>query len=349
MSVEKFIREMPKVELDIRLEGALQEDRILVIAEQNEVEDKLKHFNQWVKLLREPDYNRIHELIQVISKWLQQPDDLTHVVYELGVSLAKQNVRYAEVTINPVIFTENGFTFESLLTALNDGRDRAQRAWGVRMAWIMAVPRDNPRSSDEIARWVTTAAARKAGIVGIGLVGKEDAQPVGQFERAFKTAEKKGIARFPSVGEKLGADGVASVIEHLSPSRIVGGWGIVENPDLLSSLHESKLPVNISMGGALRLGLVDSYSEYPLRELYDEGVMLTLTSDMPSLYRTSITDEYLAAVEQLGLSLEELEEIALNAVLASELSADEKESMLAEFKEAYANLKAELLTDETPQ
>ena len=349
MSVEKFIREMPKVELDIRLEGALLEDRLLIIAEQNEIEDKLKHFKQWTKLLHEPDYSKVHELIQVVSKWLQQPEDLTHVVYELGVSLAKQNVRYAEVTLDPVNFTENGFTFETLLSALNDGRDRAERAWGVRMAWVMAIPRDNPRSADEIARWVTTAAARKAGVVGLGLVGKEDAQPVGQFERAFRTAEKKNVARIPASGEKLGVNGVAEVIEHLNPNRIVGGWGIVENADLLTTLHETRLPVNIALTGAVRMGLVESYSAYPLRELIDDGVMVTLTSAMASLYKTSITAEYLAAVEHLGLGLEELEEIALNAVLASELSPDEKNEMVAEFKQAYASLKAELLTDEAPQ
>ncbi len=349
MSVEKFIREMPKVELDVRLEGALGEDRVLVIAEQNEIEEKLKHFKQWVKLLHEPDYARVHELIKVVSSWLQQPEDLTHVVYELGVSLAKQNVRYAEVTLDPVNFTENGFTFESLLSALNDGRDRAERAWGVRMAWILAIPRDNPRSADEIARWATTAAARKAGVVGLGLVGKEDAQPVGQFERAFRTAEKKNVARFPAVGDKLGAQGVAMALEHLGPSRIVGGWGIAADPDLLTTLHESRLPINISLSGAVRLGLISTHGDYPLRELYDEGVMLTITSEMPGLYKTSITDEYLAVVEQLGLSLDELEEIALNAVLASELPADEKTDMVAEFKEAYASLKAELLTDEAQQ
>lgn len=346
MSVESFIRQMPKVELDVRLEGAIYEDRLLIIAEQNEIESQIKHFSQWVKLLKNPDYARIHELVQVTTRWFQQPDDLAHVVYELGVTLAKQNVRYAEVSVNPIAFTENGFTFDTFLAALNDGRDRAERAWNVRMAWVLAIPRENPRTADEIARWATTVATRKAGVVGIGLVGQEDAQPAGQFERAFRSAEKKDVACVPHAGSKLGAAGVSAILDHCEPARLVDGWGVVDAPEVMQRLYDAKIPLNVWMTRALREGQIASYADYPLRQLYDDGIVLTLTSGMPALYRTSLTGEYLAAAEACGLSLEEIEELALNSVRASQLLPEEKQAMLDEFAEEYQRLRVELFTDE---
>ena len=131
MSIENFVQAMPKVALHTQLEGALDKKRLLLIAEQNEIADELKHFDEWVALLDNPDYERLPELITTVSKWLQHPEDLTHVTYELGVNLAKQKVRYAEVHVNPIQFTENNWAFEEFMDALNDGRDRAERGWGV--------------------------------------------------------------------------------------------------------------------------------------------------------------------------------------------------------------------------
>lgn len=347
MSIESFIHEMPKVELNIRLEGALQEDRLLVIAEQNEIEETLKGFQNWVDLIKKPDYTRIDAIIETITSWLQQPEDVAHVVYELGVTLAKQNVRYAEVSLNPALFTDNGFTFETLLAALNDGRDRAERGWGIRMGWILCISRDNPRSADEIARWASSAASRKGGIVGLGLVGNEDAQPIGQFERAFHTAQKKDVPRLPTAGGLLGADGILQVIEHLSPNRIADGWGVLESADAMDALLEKQIPLNIFMTRALRAGQIETYADYPLRKLIDDEVVLTLGTGMPALFKTSIEEEYLAAAQHCGLSLEELQTLALNAIHMSCLPANEKQGMADEFIEAYAALSAESVTDTT--
>lgn len=345
MSMMNFIHAMPKVELNLRLEGAFHEGRLLAIAEYNEIEESLKHFRTWVELIKKPDYGRIHELIPVIVKWLQQPDDLAHIVYELGVTLAKQNVRYAEICVTPSLFVDNGFTFESLMSALNDGRDRAERGWGIRIGWILAISRDNPRSADEIVRWVTSAPGRKGGVVGLGLVGKENIQPIGQFERAFRTAEKKEVPRLPTAGDELGAEGIRQAVENLAPNRIADGWGAAESPDVIDQLIEQHIPLAVFMARALRAGQVERYQDYPLRRLIDEGVEVVIGTGMPSLYKTTLEEEYYAAVEYCGLSLEELETVALNAVRASYLPAAEKEAMLADFQEAYANLRTEHLSN----
>jgi adenosine deaminase len=337
---------MPKVELNIRLEGAMRKESLLLIAEQNEVAENVKNFDEWVRLLDHPDYQRLDEIVNATSLWLQQPEDLTRVVYDLGLMLRDQQVRYAEVSVNPVLYTDNGISFDQFLNAINDGRSRVERAWGVQMAWIFVIPREQPRKADDVVRWATSANGRKNGVVAIGLSEREDAQPVGQFERAFHMAEKKLLPRTAQAGDILAAEGILEVIHSLSPDRLYGGWGAADAPDVLKLLVERRISLSVSLARALCLGKIATYADYPLRHLYDEGVTLTIGSDMPLFYKSNLVDEYLAVVEHCGFALEELEELALNAVRTSFLSGEEKEAMLASFVDEYERLRVQHITSE---
>lgn len=346
MSVESFIRAMPKVELHVHLEGAIRLETLRIIAEQNEIPETLKDYATWIDLVEHPDYQRIDETIFTISQWLQAPEDLSLMAYELGVSLAKQNVKYAEVQVNPIPYIEGGLAFDQFITAINDGRDRAERGWHVRMAWILTMTRDNPRRSDDILRWATGASARKNGIVALGLSGPENAQPIGQFERAFRNAEKKELPCVPHAGDTLGGEGVLEVLQVAHPYRLVDGWGSADAPDVLQQLVEQHIPLDVTIARQLCLGHLENYAGYPLRHLYDEGVLLTINSDMPAFYKTTLNDEYLAVFEHCGFAPEEIEELALNAVRYSLLQEDECQAMLESFRTTYASLRVEHLVSE---
>lgn len=341
MSIERFIQAMPKVDLSLQFEGALQKEALTLIAEQNDIPETLKHYSQWLKQIDRPDYPHIDDLIQTITKWIQSPEDLTRLVYEVGVGLAKQNVRYAEITINPILYVDNGMTFEQFLNAINDGRSRVERGWRVKMVWILATPRDQPRRADDVVRWVSSVTARKGGVMGMALTGREDAQPVGQFDRAFKTAQKKGVPCIVQAGDKLQAEGTLEVINVLQPDRIVDGRGTADAPDVMALLREHNITLDVNLARALCMGWVNNYASYPLRHLYDEGLSLTIGTGMPSLYKTTLTDEYTAVVEHCDFSLGELEELALNAVSASLLADDEKGAMITAFKADYERLHTE--------
>ena len=348
MSVASYIQAMPKVELMLSLEGAMQRTPLLKIAEANEIPETLKHFGEWVGLLDKPDYKRLTDIARMAASWLQIADNLSRVVYDVGVFLAKSNVRYAEVTVNPSFYDHIGLSLDDFLAAINDGRERAQKALGVEMAWVLAIPREEPRRADDYARAATAASAPKNGIVALGLTGREDAQPAGQFERAFAAAEKKGMSRVVRAGDALGAEGVLVAITTLLPNRLFDARGVLESPEALRLIEEQQISVVVGLTRALRHGWIEEIEAYPLRKFYDEGVPLVLGTDMPSLYHTSLVDEYTNAVEAGGLSLDELDEIALNAVRSSFMPEEKKAAMLEHFTEEYARLREEHITSEEP-
>jgi adenosine deaminase len=347
MSVADFVRAMPKVELGVRLEGVFRKETLLLIAEQNEIAVSTKNFDAIVEQLDNPEFSQLDDLAQSLAGWMQHADDLTRIVYDMGVELERQNVRYAEVSVTPSLHMLPGMAIEEFLEAINDGRSRVERGWGVKIAWILTIPREEPRRADEVVRWASSAAGKKAGIVGIGLAGKEGAQPIGQFERAFNTAIKKDLPVIAWAGDTLGAEGIMQLFEHHYPARLLDGWGAADAPDVLKVLDDNQIPLGISMARALCFGKVDTYAAYPVRHLYDENVRLVITSDMPSFYNSTLSDEYLALVEHNGFDLDELQQIALNAVQVSLLPDDDKVAMIDAFTSDYAQLRDEHIESET--
>jgi adenosine deaminase len=340
MTLASYLDAMPKIEVHVALEGAMGRDTLAMIADQNDISTSIKHFNDWMNLISKPDYKRLAELVRMTCSWLQVADDVTRVVYELGVSLHKQNVRYAEVGVNPLLYPALTLNLEDFFAALNDGRDRVQRAWGVEMAWILMIPRDEPRRADEIARFASTIAARRMNILALGLSGSENAQPVGQFERAFKSVEKKDVPRVVRAGDYSQVDGITKAMDVLSPTRILDGRGAAESPDLLKRLADTRTPIVLSPMRAALHGWVPNLAELPLMRLYDADVPVVIGADMPQYYGT-LTTQYRALVEQGKLSVDEVNDLALNAVRYSLMSDEAKRTYETTFRDEYVRLRAE--------
>lgn len=341
MTLATYIDAMPKVELHVYLEGAVNRDILSMIADQNEIPTSMKHFQDWINLVSKPDYKKLHDLIKMTCGWVQTVDDVTRSVYELGVSLHKQHIYYAEVSVNPALYTNLTIPLEDFMTAINDGRDRAKRAWDVDMAWLLTLPRDEPRRGDEIARFVTTASARRFNVLGLGLSGNENAQPVGQFERPFKTVEKKELPRIVRAGDYHQLDGVTKALDVLAPTRLIDGRGAWDSDEIIARLVAGSIPVCISPRRALLHGWTPALKDYPLRKLYDAGVALVIGADMPTFYGTLTTQYH--ALNEMGFTLEEIEDIALNGVRFSLLPAGEKEALEARFFTERAALREEHL------
>ncbi len=331
MSLREFFAAIPKVDLNLQLTGAFVDEGLLMIARQNGLPAETDDFAYWTDLLVNPDDQRIDELAAVAASWVRYPEDIARVVYDIGVGLAKAKVSYAEIAVTPSEFMQHSsMSIDVFINALNDGRDRALRGWGADMSWILCIPRDNPRVGDDVARWATGATAKSGNVVALGLIGEDSAQPLGQFKRAFATARKKGIYTVAQIGS-MGADDLLSALEELEPHRLTETWGIHDKPDILDSLAESGMPIVVSISRALRRGLVDDATAYPLRALVENDAPVLLASGMPRLYRSSLVDEYVMAVEQCGLDLSDVVDLARRSIQLSFLEDERKKTLLDKF------------------
>lgn len=346
MSLETYIQAIPKVEVHIHFEGALKRELVERAADQNDISSTMRgrEYREWMELLRKPDVKKLDDMARTYASWLKYPEDLSRAVYELGLHLKHQNIRYAEVHINPAIYTDGGMTFEGFLDAINDGRDRVLRGWQVRMNWILTIPRDRPRKGDDISRWVTSATARKGNVIGMGVVGREDLATADQFAKAYAVVEKRDIPTMATArSSTINPEPIRTILHELNPRRLVDVWGITSEPDMLADLVESQLPVVVTPTRELRLNRISQLADYPLRTLMEQ-LPLAIASGMPTFYRTSLNDELIELAKHHALTVDEIETLVLNGVRASFLAAENKEAMIGEFRTHFEALRPQHLT-----
>jgi len=343
MTLESFIHALPKVELGLQFEGCVTAEAWKNVADLNEISLLLRPMRPWVAALEQPDVAKLDELYNAVSQWAKYPEDLIRMVYDIGVSLVKQNVKYAEIAITPTRYTGSETTLEELMEALSDGRDRAKRGWGIEMAWVFNVPRDEARRADEIIRMANTTTGRRHNVVGIALVGNETGQQLMSFERPFTGAAKRAIARIARAGEQLGATGINNALDNLSLTRIQSSWPVGNDEALCARLSQMGIGLDVPLSQTTAFKHVPSVSDYPLRAVLDAGVKVSLTANATARMKTNTVDQYLLAANQCGATADDLAGIALNGVHASGLGDEGKQDLLAKFKTDISAVRAEHL------
>jgi len=339
MSVADYIRAMPKVELHIHLEGSIQPETLLALAEKNGVQlpvSDLTGLREWYTFR---DFDHFVEIYLIICSCLQTPDDFARITYEYGRSMAQNNIRYAEVTWTPHTHVDEQLPFTELLAGINAGREQAKREWGVNMRWIPDIARCFPETAQPVVDWLTSPEAQQGGVVALGLGGPEVGFPPEMFESHYRQALAKGLHSNPHAGETVGPESVWGSLRALKAERLGHGVRSVEDPDLMIYLVKHQVPLEVNPTSNLCLNIYPSYSSHPLKQLVESGVCVTINSDDPALFNTTLVDEYLHAVQDCGLSIKQLEDTVLNAIRASYLPDNQKAGMLTAFQIEFRQLR----------
>ena len=342
MSLSQFIQEMPKVELHVHLEGSIRPATLLTLAGRNEVALPADDLEGLREFYRFTDFDHFIRVYFAISGCLRTVEDFSLVAYEFGADMARQNIRYAEVTFTPNTNVVNtGLPFDEILTGLNEGRARAQDDFGVDFRWVLDIVRMDPGSRFQVAEWAIQAQDR--GVVGFGLGGTEQGYPALGFADAFALAREAGLHSVPHAGETVGPESVWSAIRELGAERIGHGVRSIEDRELVDYLCQHQLPLEVCPTSNLRLGVYPSYAEHPVRRLWEEGLCISVNSDDPPMFNTDLVREYAALADHLGFTAGELEQLSLNTLRASFLDAGRKDGLEREFGDEFVRLRARCL------
>ncbi len=179
------------------------------------------------------------------------------------------------------------------------------------------------------AREVFDLAAkfRERNVVGIGIGGDELKAPPELFREAYAYAEGQGLRLTAHAGETAGPESVWGAL-NLGAERIGHGLTACQDPELIEELATRQIPVEICLTSNLRTGCLAKLSDHPVRRYFDQGLMLTLNTDDPAMFATTLTREYELAQSEFGFTDEHLRELARNSFEASFLPADKKVEFL---------------------
>jgi aminodeoxyfutalosine deaminase len=339
-----FIRTMPKVELHVHLEGSIQPETLLLLAEKNQIDlpyTTVEGLREWFTFR---DFPHFVEIYFTICDCLCTADDVENIAREFLRGQARQNVRYSEVIFTPYTHfdTKNSISFPDQLAALSRAREWALEELGVRANWVLDVSREvRPiEHSHTVTDWAISGL--DAGVVGLGVGGPEVDNPPEMFEEAFRRARSAGLASLPHAGETAGPASVWGALKTLKADRIGHGVRCVEDPELVAYLRGTQVPLDVSPSSNVCLSVVPSIDRHPLPRMLEEGLFVTINSDDPALFNTTLTDEYQRITETFGFSAGEIQQLVLNAVHASCLPENERSRMEREFAAELVQLRQEL-------
>ena len=326
-----FIRQLPKAELHLHLEGAVEPATLLELRKQH---GETATLAETEALYRYTDFASFLMAFKEVSAHLRGPDDYEFVTYRLMRQLKEENVLHAEVYVSVGVCLYRKQDFAAIFEGLERGRVRGARDFGVSLLWIFDATR---HFGVEEAQKVFELAVRykERHVVGVGIGGDEVKAPPELFRSVYGYAEDNGLRLTAHAGETGPAESIWGAL-NLHAERIGHGLSAAQDPDLIEELAYRQIPLEICVTSNLKTGCCKIAAEHPVKSYFDQGIMVTLNTDDPSLFGTSLAREYQFAQETFGFTDEHLRELARNSFEASFLPAEKKVELLSLFDAAAA-------------
>jgi adenosine deaminase len=337
-SIEQFITEMPKVELHVHLEGSVRPETLLKLAKRHHVAlpaDDVEGLRRWYTFR---DFNHFLEIYMTISSCLRTAEDIELIAREFLIGQAGQNIRYSEVTFTPFNqFENNQLGFHEQIDAVNRARAWAEKKLGVRMGIIMDIPRlTDPNSGLMIADWMIERYGD--GLIALGLGGPEVDHPPEKFQAAFDHVRAAGIPCILHAGETVGPSSIWSAIRVADTKRIGHGVRAIEDPKLVGYLRDKQLPLEVCPTSNICLKVYPSMEEHSLPNLLEAGLYITINSDDPPMFNTTLSNEFLVGHRTFGWDVPKVQELMLNAVKVTLLPEQERDAMKHSFLDEFDRL-----------
>jgi adenosine deaminase len=340
--MEEFLLRMPKVELHVHLEGSMRPAVLLELARRNGVAlpaDDEAGLAQWFRFR---DFEHFVQVYLTCSKALRTPEDFQLLVSDFLAEQARQNVVYTEAHFTIGTHLSNGLDGDEVLAVLEEAVRAGEERLGVRLRLIPDIVRNVPEMADRTLEWALAARARGVG-VALGLSGSEARFANDRFREHFATAAREGLHRVAHAGEHAGPESVRSALEVCGAERIGHGVRAVEDPALVTELRERGIPLEVCPSSNICLGVAPDLERHPFDRLARAGCRVTVNSDDPAFFDTTLTDEYLRLHRTFGYDPAALADLALAGLRAAFLPEDERAALEAVFREQTAELGSQLL------
>jgi adenosine deaminase len=341
-AIREFIRRMPKAELHLHMEGAVQPSTWLKLAERNGIRLPADTPEALNEVFRFRDFNHFIELYTLCCSCLVNADDFRLATYELLEDLAEQNVRYAEIFMSPTLHLARGVKWETIMEGVSAARREGERDFGIQTAFIPDISRElGPEKGLAVAKHVSKSA--EYGVIGLGIGGPEIGFPPDDYWESYDLIGEAGMHRVAHAGETMGPESIWGALKALNAERIGHGVRCLEDEELVEYLRQNQIALEVCPTSNVCTGVTPDWPSHPLKRLMDAGLLVTLNSDDPGMFNTTLTEEFLRAQETFDLTLDEIKNLTLNALRASFLEPASKAKRIAEFEVEFERLCGELV------
>src|SRR3954469_20236204 len=304
MASKSFIQSLPKAELHLHLEGSVDPVTLAELSRRYNTPLPTENNRYDVagsgdvltegdvrSLYSYKDFNGFLMAFKSVTERLRSAEDYELVTYRLMQKLRQQNIVHAEVYVSIGVIRWRGQPVEPIFEGMERGRERGQRDFGVSLLWIFdAVRHFGKEAASEV--FELAARLRERNVVGIGIGGDETRGPAEWFRDLYAKAADQGLRLTAHAGESMGPESIWSAVRDLKAERIGHGLTAIQDPKLMDYLADKQVPVEICLSSNLRTGCCLSVEDHPLPKYIEHGMLVTLNTDDPEMFGTSMNGEY---------------------------------------------------------
>lgn len=315
-AVPAWIARLPKAELHLHLEGAATPETLVALARArpNRARGRSLSLEKAQQKFVYRDFFGFLMAFKWVSEQLRAPEDYAFLLRDLLARLQQQNVLYAEITLAAGVVLWKRQDVDAVFLALRDAAEQTRREHPIEVRWIFdAVRNFGPEHVAKVAecalRW------KDAGVVAFGIGGDEKNGPPELFRDTFEKVRAAGLRVTVHAGETAGPESIWGALRELGAERIGHGLAAFRDPELVEHLKEKQIPLEVCPTSNLRTGALkqqtgsEDLGRHPLLDYCRRGLAVTLNSDDPGLFETTLNREY-ALAHQLGLTREEILRVA---------------------------------------
>jgi len=324
----EWLRGLPKVELHLHLEGTIQPETLLELSRRHDPAPLTPESARALYVYQ--DFLGFLGSFKEVSSRLKGPDDYELITYNMVRDLAAQGVVHAEVYISfGIIYFWKKTDVEPYVAAIERGRLRAEADFGTTILWIIdAVRHFGAEEGARVFRKAAELRAQYPSIVGIGIGGDEARGSADLFRELYAEARAAGLRLTAHAGESVGPESIWAAI-NIGAERLGHALSAQHDPELLAILAERQIPLELNVTSNIRTGCCPKFDDHPVKDYFDAGLMITINSDDPPMFGSNLLEEYILVQERYGFSLDQMRELAANAVEASFLPPERKLELLS--------------------
>ena len=313
--MKALIERLPKVELHLHIEGTLEPELMLTLAERNQIELPYKSLRAVQAAYYFEDLQSFLNLYYLGASVLVTENDFYELMSQYLSRARAQNIVHAEVMFDPQTHLQRGIGFEVFMPGFVRAIEEAKTQWGLSVYLILCFLRDQSQAA--ALETLTQAIPFKHQIMAVGLDSAEIGYPPSKFEAAFDAARKAGYRLVAHAGEEGGPAMIEEALDVLGVERIDHGVQCIQDASLRKRLAKDQVPLTVCPLSNIKLRVFDQMAQHPILDLLAEGLCVTVNSDDPAYFGGYLIENFLALEAALGLSEKALRQLLVNGVQSS--------------------------------
>ena len=320
--IAKFIREVPKTELHLHIEGTLEPELMFDLAKRNGIKIPYSNVNEVKSAYNFSNLETFLNIYYEGSKVLINEQDFFDLTWSYAVKCREDNIVHTEIFFDPQAHLSRGVKFETIINGINNALLKANKEFGLTYKIIMCFLRHLDEKS--AFKVLDQAIEHKDKIIAVGLDSSEKGNPPSKFKNVFKKAIKEGFLTVAHAGEEGPPEYIWEAINLLEVKRIDHGVQCLKDEKLTKELIKKQIPLTVCPLSNIKLCVFKNLKEHNLKDLLNAGLMVMVNSDDPAYFGGYLNDNLVKSQAALNLSKNELKTLIINSFKSSFLSEEKK-------------------------